>query len=157
MSLSEPWELVMDREAWHAVLHRVAKSQTQLSDWTVLNWNDKTQWLNISVCYKNDHNDKSSYRLSPDKDVKVILTVHFICVTYLFYNWKSVPLNLPHLFHWSQHTPPPLWLPWFSSPVLLRLGTPSRAPRGIRCHVCFASSRLWPFLRFSLFSMTWQP
>ena len=32
MSLSEPWELVMDREAWHAVLHRVAKSQTQLSD-----------------------------------------------------------------------------------------------------------------------------
>ena len=58
---------------------------------------------------ENDHNDKSSYRLSPDKDVKVILTVHFICVTYLFYNWKSVPLNLPHLFHWSQHPPPPLW------------------------------------------------
>ena len=32
MSLSELWELVMDRKAWHAVIHGVAKSWTQLSD-----------------------------------------------------------------------------------------------------------------------------
>ena len=32
MSLGELWELVMDREVWHAVVHVVAKSQTQLSD-----------------------------------------------------------------------------------------------------------------------------
>jgi len=32
MSLSELWELVMDREAWHAVIHGLAKSRTRLSD-----------------------------------------------------------------------------------------------------------------------------
>ena len=37
-SLSELRELVMDREAWRAVIHGVAKSQTRLSDWTELNW-----------------------------------------------------------------------------------------------------------------------
>ena len=44
--LSRFWELVMDMEAWHAVVHGVSKSQTRLSDWTELNctelnWN----WL----------------------------------------------------------------------------------------------------------------
>ena len=38
MSLSKLQELVMDREAWRAAIHEVSKSQTQLSDWTELNW-----------------------------------------------------------------------------------------------------------------------
>ena len=38
MSFSKLWELVIDREAWHAVIHGVAKSLTWLSDWTELNW-----------------------------------------------------------------------------------------------------------------------
>ena len=36
VSLSELWELVMDREAWRAVIHGVMKSRTRLSDWTEL-------------------------------------------------------------------------------------------------------------------------
>ena len=34
MSLSKLWEMVKDRESWHAAIHRVTKSRTQLSDWT---------------------------------------------------------------------------------------------------------------------------
>ena len=41
VSLSELRELVMDREAWRAVIHGVAQSRTRLSDWTDLNWTDQ--------------------------------------------------------------------------------------------------------------------
>ena len=45
MSLSKLWEFVMNREAWRAAIHGVAKNQTQLSDWTELNWASVKQTL----------------------------------------------------------------------------------------------------------------
>ena len=50
MGLSRLWELVLNREAWHTVVHGVAKSCTQLSDWTELNWKQgkkKSSWCPI--------------------------------------------------------------------------------------------------------------
>jgi len=45
MNLSELWELVINREAWHAMIHGVAMSWTRLSDWTELNWTVLFWWL----------------------------------------------------------------------------------------------------------------
>ena len=61
VSLSELRELVMDREAWHAVIHGVAKSRTRLSNWTELNWSDKR----FSRCFWSPSSDPCA-KLSND-------------------------------------------------------------------------------------------
>ena len=50
VSLSELQELVMDREAWRAVIHGVSKSWTRLSDWTVVNWHTFKHLSSLFLC-----------------------------------------------------------------------------------------------------------
>ena len=57
MSLSKLRELVMDREAWHTVAHGVAKSRTQLSNWTEQNWTEG------NICKGKSDGDKSMDKL----------------------------------------------------------------------------------------------
>jgi len=79
MSLSELRELVMDREAWHAAIHGVAKTRTWLSDWTELNWTDEYFWMIKSMFIK-----LFTYNL-------VIFILHLWLV--LYFSKLGFPLN----------------------------------------------------------------
>ena len=57
MSVNKLQEFVMDREAWHAAIHAVAKSRTRLNNWTELNWTGLPWWLSgkESTCQWRRH------------------------------------------------------------------------------------------------------
>ena len=55
MSLSKLWEMVKDREAWHAAVHEVIKSQTWLSDWTITETEETWTLMAHLSCFLLSH------------------------------------------------------------------------------------------------------
>ena len=64
VSLSKLRKLVMDRGAWHAVVHGVVKSWTRLSNWTELNWIRPMPWVWFS-CFFFFFSQKNNFQLFP--------------------------------------------------------------------------------------------
>ena len=84
VSLSELWELVMDREAWCAVVHAVAKSRTRLSNWTELNVDGLHS---ISWRPNLGEKDWGSQRMGS--------TASRLPLTFLFFQLKKIEVDLP--------------------------------------------------------------
>ena len=79
MSLSELWGLVMDREAWRTAIHGVAKSRTQLSKWTELNW----KGLKITIPLSTGANyvqDKKGHQRTPTSEMAEAKAGFYTCL-----------------------------------------------------------------------------
>ena len=81
VSLSELWELVMDREAWRAVIHGVSKSRTRLSDWTELNWIwQKEKWEKPHLIFSLTSSQNLTFFFLISEDRKQIQTTVVLAV-----------------------------------------------------------------------------
>ena len=96
MSLGRLWELAMDREAWHAVVHGFVKSRTRLSNWTELNWlyssTDKKMRFGmyslVGRIQRSKHMPKIASNKFSSSEMHRILWEHIADAYYLWASWR---------------------------------------------------------------------
>ena len=106
MNLGELRELVMDREAWHAAVHRVAKSPKQLSDWTELNWTELKNYVSFIlyidkildkyICiFKYMHHAFYFQRVRLPAHYCLLLTLRHLShsLSFFFFIWRIIALQ----------------------------------------------------------------
>ena len=95
MGLGGLRELVMDREAWRAVVHGITKSRTHLSDWTELNWTDS-----------EEIQEKKKDLQNQPQTIKKMTIGTYISVINLNINGLNAPTKRHRLAEWIQKEDP---------------------------------------------------
>ena len=145
MSFGGLWELVLDREAWHAVVHGFAKNRTRLSNWTelihVLNVKKKKkEWLNFIVC--------RLISLAAATNCKKLFWLKIIQIPYFTVLWIW-NLKLPSGLIWYWQNSVLSWLrSLFPCWLLVRITLSSERPLPRICTQPLVSHNLWAWNPF---------